>query len=343
MRVNQSNIVITIVCVMLLSSCTKTKNEYVIRVDMRKEHDAGRFNPEQGDKICIAGPWNEWNKEHDSLTNSNGTWIYTIAADRFIKNNHDTVEFKLILRPGVGREVINQGWENVPIRKIPASAFLKKNTIFVFSEIFDSRETFNITFHVGINNQKVLGFFRPEDGDTVAVCGSFCAWSQDGVPMKDENGSGIYSVTLPVRQNPSVPLIFKYRILHRRKAILPNQGWETMPNRQWMVTDSTMDIPSVEFNNIKRVARFIIDTKQWEQNGSFNRKRGDVLRIKLLLDGKESLSDGLFQVDNHVYETALIIPLSVKDVRWQVVKNVNEEMTPLKAVTVDVNGTKITL
>ena len=253
------------------------------------------------------------------------------------------MEFKFVFHAGDGRDVANQGWETIKNRKITLANLEKKNPVYIFNEVYDARETFEVTFRVGMNNQKILGFFRPETGDEVVVSGSFCEWSSQGIPMKDEDGAGIYSLKLTVKQNPQEPFEYRYRIISKRKAILPNKGWETQVNRQWSLTNSTTELPYAEFNDIRRVARFIIDTKQWEQEGKFKPQRGDILQIKLLLDGKENLSDALFQVKDHTYETALIIPLTVKDVQWQVVRNIKEEITQIKNVEVDLKGAVITL
>jgi hypothetical protein len=335
----------------LLAACSKTSNEakYIIRVDMSKEHDAGRFKSEVGDKISIAGNFNGWKEDSLFLSDAKGNWIFNIDLGKSLKNlsgkspTDDTLEFKFVVHAGDGREVDHQGWEATNNRQMTLADIKKKKPLFIFNEEYEEKETFEATITVGMNNQKVLGFFRPEEGDEVIVSGSFCGWSSKGIPMKDEDGTGIYSVTLPVKINPKELVEYKFRIMTKRKALIPNKGWETQVNRQWKLTSSMTEFPYAEFNDIRRVARFVINTEQWEQEGKFKPKKGDILQIKILLDGKESLSDALFQVKDHVYETALVIPLTAKEVQWQAVRNIKEDITQLKSVEVDLRGTTITL
>jgi hypothetical protein len=334
---------------MLLVSCTaKQGGKYQIRVDMSKEHDAGRFKPEQGDIVGVAGNFNGWNREDIMLKDQKGDWIFSGPIDNYIKKwrtggrPDDTLEFKFIIHPGGERKIANYGWEDGPNRRISASDVEKRNPILVFSEPYDGSQTYEVTFRVGMSNQKVLGFFQPESGDEVIVSGTFCNWASDGVPMKEEDGS-IYSTKVRVKQNPKEPFEYRYRIVTKRKVTQVNRGWETIVSRHWDLTDSTTEIPYTEFNDIRRVARFIIDAKEWEQQGKFMPKKGDILQIKLVLDGKETLSDALFQVGRYTYEIGLTIPLNARDVQWQVVRNIKEDLTPLRMAEVDLKGAIITL
>jgi len=330
--------------IFIFASCNKTiDKKYLVRIDMSKEHDGGRFKPELGDKINLAGSFNEWNMDTLSLSDQRGDWIFSAYVDDFLKeqkgnSSKDTLEFSFVVRLGSGRETARPGWETVKNRKIALADLEKKKPIFVFNEVYDERETFEITFRVGMNNQKVLGFFCPEAGDEVVVSGSFCNWSPEGIPMKDEDGEGVYSIKSEVKENPQKSFDYKFRIVTKRKAVLQNQGWETRENRQWSLANSTTELPYAEFNDLRRVARFTIDTKQWEQKGRFKPKRGDILQIKLSLDGKENLSDALFQVKDHIFETAMAIPLTAREIQWSVARNIKEDLTQFKSVEVDIKG-----
>jgi hypothetical protein len=337
--------------IILLSSCSKTKEQsrYIMRVDMSKEHDAGRFKPESGDKIGLSGNMNEWKREELFLADQKGDWIFTADIGEYLKGKKgiivpsDTLEFKFVLIPGDNREIKNRGLETIDIRKITLAVLEKKNPVFVFNEVLDERENFDVTFRVGMNNQKVLGFFRPNEGDRMIVSGSFCGWTDEGIAMKDEDGSGIYEIKIPVKQKPGEIMEYKFRILIKRRAILPNQGWETVDNRQVVLSESQIELPYAEFNDMRRVARFVINTMQLEEKRKFMPKKGDILQIKLILDGKEHFTDALFQVKPHTFETAMIIPLTVKSVKWQIVRNLKEDISMLKDAEVDLRGSVITL
>jgi hypothetical protein len=318
-------------------------------VDMSKEHDAGRFKPEEGDKLSVACNFNAWKENDLFLKDEKGDWMYTVNLDVFFATKRgfftaeDTLEFRFVVHADSNRHVENKGWENIKNRHMTWTYLEKKKPVFTYNEEFDEREKFDVTFRVGMNNQKVLGFFHPELGDEIVVSGNFCKWSLKGVSMKDEQGDGVYSVTFPVKQNPKKPLDYRFRMIPKRKVILPDAGWESVPNRQWALTTPQVEIPYAEFNDVRRILRFTINTQPWEQAGKFHPSKGDIVQVRLLLDGKESLSEALFQIKDHTYETALIIPLTVKDVRWQVVRNMKEDLTQAKNVDVDLKGTVVTL
>lgn len=334
---------------LLQLSCRKAneQNNHVLSVDMSIEHDSGRFKPELGDKVFVTGNFTEWNKDGVLLSDIKGNWIYSANINDYLKRRTenlspiDTLEFNFFLRTGDSRELSNHGWEAVARRKITRTKLESKSPVFIYNVIYDGAEPIEVTFRVGMNNQKTLGFFQPEKGDEVVVSGSFCAWSLEGVALKDEDGSGVYSQKITVKQNPEKPIEYRFRMRTKRKAILPNQGWETQSIRQAVLSLSSAELPYVEFNNVRRVARFIIDTKRWETERKFKPLQGDILQIKLILDGKENLTDALFQVNEHEYETALMIPLNIREVQWQVIKNMKEELTISQKAEVGLNGTII--
>jgi hypothetical protein len=326
-------------------SCNKAgqQNHYVLQVDMSKEHDAGRFKPEQGDKLFVAGNFNGWKKYEVMLSDLKGNWIYSANIDDYLERKgapSDTLGFNFLIQSGPGREVLNQGWETIPMRKIAISRLTTQSPVFVYNEVFDEKESFDVTFTVGMNNEETLGFFQPDKGDEIVVSGSFCNWSSQGVALDDQS-SGIYSKKITLRQNPNDPLEYRFRIIPKRKAVIPDQGWETRPVRQAVLSKSSVELPYAEFNDIRRVARFVINSGEWEQEGKFRPLKGDILQIKLLLDGKQTLSDALFQVGEKKFETAIMIPLTVRDVQWQVMEDMKNELTPIQDVQVGLNGAVI--
>jgi len=98
-----------------LSGCYSGGTEkYTIAVDMSTEQKEGRFQPENGDYITLAGNFNDWNRNKLILKNDDNNLIYSTAIDRLLLTddfNSDTLQFKFIHHSGDGREVANQGWE----------------------------------------------------------------------------------------------------------------------------------------------------------------------------------------------------------------------------------------
>ncbi|MBN2571861.1 MAG: hypothetical protein JXA68_07005, partial [Ignavibacteriales bacterium] len=54
--------------------------------------------------------------------------------------------------------------------------------------------------------------------------------------------------------------------------------------------------------------------------------------------GKETLTDPLFYVDKYRYETAVVIPMSAREIKWCIVKNIKEEITEQQVVEIGVEG-----
>jgi hypothetical protein len=144
-----------IIFILILISCNEN---HFIRIDMSKEHDNGYFQPEKGDRIGLAGNFNNWRADTLFLTDENGDWIFSIpVAD--VANKEDTLQFKFKIQSGEKRIAANSGWEGISNRKIAVSDLIKDTPVFVYNEVYDKKETIEITFTVGTSNQQLLGFF----------------------------------------------------------------------------------------------------------------------------------------------------------------------------------------
>lgn len=329
----------------LIFSCTKD-NVKLIRLDMSKEHDAGRFKPETGSRVSIAGNFNTWQSAEYFLTDEDEDWIYTIPVNEILKNSNqplDTLIFKFYQISGDERSFneIEQR-EKLGSRKMAYQYLLDKGPLFIFSQPYDEKIEVVVKFTVGTSNQKTLGYFKPQLGDKIIVSGSFCNWDPEGLVLNDEDKDDIYILTSDMRIYKNSPFEYKYCIRNNREAILLNSGWENIKNRTAVVSD-TIELPYVEFGNMRRVVRFIVNTKKWENGKLFNPLKGDILQINLSLDGKEILTDALIQVEKNIYETAAIIPLNVKTIRYQIMKNIKHPLTKMKNIEVDLKGTIIKL
>jgi len=318
-----------------------TKQRHFICLDLSKEHDAGRFMPDKGDMVFIKGDFTNDEKFDLSLDDSDGDWIYTVLLNDILQQSSepvDTMKFSFLIKTGDNRYIPNNGKEAIPLRIVLLKDIYDKKPIFIFNEVFDDRPEVEVTFTVGVANQKVLGFFEPKKGDVMVVTGDFCKWDERGIPMNGNKNDDIFSVTIPIKYDPDQAVQYKYRILTNRKVILPNNGWEGVPNRALAISKDVVNAPYAEFSDLRRVARFIIDTKSLEKDGKFNPLKGDILQINLSLDGQENLSDALVFVEEYQYETAVVIPLTVKDLKWQLIKNIKEALTEWQSVEVGLKG-----
>lgn len=313
----------------------------IIRVDMSKEHDSGIFKPGDGDKVFVAGNFDGWKKNGILLSNVKGNWLYSADIYDYLKKEKelslDSLEFNFVIQSGDHRDLPNEGWETIAARRVPLSEIESRSPIFTYNTAYVPKETFRVTFTVGMRDQETLGFFKPQDGDRVIVSGNFCNWSPQGVALH-RKGDGIYSRKITLRLNPNDPFRYLFRVVASRKALIPNRGWETVAHRQAALSAPTIQLPFAEFNGVRRAARFIINPAKWEQEGIFQPMKGDILQIRLMFDGKPFLSDRMFRVNKHRYETAIEVPLSVRHVRWQVVENMKHKLTHLRSVDASLNG-----
>lgn len=188
-------------------------------------------------------------------------------------------------------------------------------------------------FRVNMSNQKVLGYFKPEMGDKVAVTGSFNSWSE-GIVLKQQD-SLVYGLAFPVKVRKHESLVYKYILIpdaeRKEEFIMPNSGWEFTDNRLYRegsVTDY--------FNDQKRVLRVFI-TKDWIAKKA-NLKQDDVLHLKLMWNGSHSRNYRLEPNGKGAYETAIQIPESAADVGAKIIVNYEQELYVFDKIKVGVKG-----
>ena len=121
---------------------------------------------------------------------------------------------------------------------------------------------------------------------------------------------------------------------------LPNKGINT--DTLGYLSYDHVDLPNSAFNRQRRVARFIIDTRRWQQEGTFRPKSGDILQVQLKLDKDTILTDPLEKVDEYTYERSVTIPMKVRETEWSVVKNRNNKLTQMRHQEIDADGKIIT-
>ncbi len=320
---------------LLLISCQQASDS-VIRIDMSSQHDEGYFNPENGDKIAIAGFFNDWNPNTDFLKDSDGDWIYEFE----LKEPADTLEFKFVIRSETNMDLPNSGWELIPNRIIKSSVLTEQNPVFEFNLPWQASSYEDIEFSVSLNNQEVLGFFDPEK-DKVIVSGTFLDWDPEGIQLWDDDEDGVYEITMPVQMSSTKPHLFKYRIVKSSdfNGYVPNGGWEQLDDR---VLDKE-DIQRTYFNNQKRIARFVISEDWLKQTSSAGVKPNDMFQIRFHVGETSYFSDELVKTKTLDYETSVEIPMNIGTVRWEVVKNQSEALSGIYEHIVTHNGALIEL
>jgi hypothetical protein len=323
------------------------KKKAIIYLDMSKQHDQGLFKPESGDQMLIAGNFNNWDTNIAYMRDEDNDWIYSIDLFSIAGKKlspADTIEFNFYKRIKLETEEAHDYSikEKISIRKIVLANLMENKPTFIFNQETDQPTIAKIIFTVGTANQQVLGFFNPQKGDEVVVSGDFCNWNSDGITMLDTDNDSIYKITIPIKYSSGRSILYKYR-LKSQNTVIPNNGWESVNNRMLLIQGDSAATPFIEFNNMHRVLRFIINTASWGKKQKFQPRKNDILQIKLITDEKMTLSNPLMKVNRFTYETAIVVPANIKKVEWQLILNKNQSLTALKEVQVGFNGKIIKL
>lgn len=77
------------------------------------------------------------------------------------------------------------------------------------------------------------------------------------------------------------------------------------------------------------------------QNVVFTPKSGDILQVRLVLDGDSVLTDPLVRTAPHTYEQSVLVPLDISEVRWHLVWNTHKALTKVKKISVPLSGNLI--
>ncbi len=341
-----SRAVVLIAGSVLFFACGRSEpGQVMIRVDMAAEHDAGRFNPNAGDRTAIAGPFNNWQPDAEQLRDDENDWYYGIPLTSLTSPDTDSLEFKFVILPGPGRSVPNSGWETLPNRRVAVADLARHRPVMTYNEPWGPEQETPVTFRAGMAGQQVLGFFDPGRGDRVVVTGTFTGWDPQGIPLRADTG-GVYSLRLPVTYRPDEPVRYKFRILPGQPdVLLPNGGWEQRPDRELSLPainpGGAFDAGFAWFGDQVRIARFVVDTGRWLDNETFRPGQGDLLQVELNLDGTVRRTPALVKTREGWWETSVEIPLEAREVSWRVVKNLEEELTRFEKVRVPPEGAVI--
>ena len=313
-----------------LTSCDKGEN-VILRIDLAREHDEGRFNPDAGDQVFIAGNFNDWQSQSVFLTDTDGDWVYETTLSEI----PDTVSFKFGIQSSVNKDLANGGWEVVPNRSVVKEVLVSDAPVFEFNRSWKRNVEVQIPFAVSMSNQQVLGFFDP-DKDKVVVTGSFMGWDPIGITLKDEDKDLIYEATVPVSIKNGKPEQYKYRIAKNESSTgyLPNNGWEFLDDRLLISEEERVDY----FNNQKRIARFQISEAYLQDSLNVTMKKGDILQIRLTGSDFDFLSSEMIETKEGKYETSVQISMNVSNFKWYITKNTNDYLFESRYIVVTQNG-----
>ncbi|MEX0610258.1 MAG: hypothetical protein WD016_08800 [Balneolaceae bacterium] len=319
--------------------CNSASDELWLKVDMASLHDEGLFKPDEGDKISLAGSFNDWEAGEYYLQDIEDNWVYSYNLNELITEETGELEFKFVITSAKNRELVNGGWERIPNRSITPEDIRREQPVLNFNKPWSPLVTKKLSFRLNMSNQKVLGFFDPDMGDKVAVTGSFNNWNEEGVLLEPAEDSLVYQFTFPAEVRKHEPLVYTYLIIpgtgRNEKVVMPNKGREFINNRYYRE-----ELATEYFNNQKRVLRVEL-TEEWIAQKTL--KQDDVLHLKLMWNGSQSRNYRMEPMGEGAYETALQIPETAADLKAKVMVNYEEEVYELNIIKVGLEGGSLLL
>tara|TARA_R110002096_G_scaffold278212_2_gene472216 strand:+ start:2102 stop:3097 length:996 start_codon:yes stop_codon:yes gene_type:complete len=327
-----NKLVVVIFVHLMFINCTRVQDPPKIKVDMSAMHDQGLFKPEQGDKLSIAGSFNDWEPDAQNLMDEDGDWIFeTSLSDTDFK---ETTEFKFVIVSDNQMDLPNSGWEVIPNRQINVETLRNESPILTYNKPWSPLITEDLTFRVNMNNQKVLGFFDPEKGDKVVVAGTFNDWDEQGIRLDRIDFTLTYELTFPVQKRKHENTRYKYRISSLEMDEVINDGWELIDERIY-TTSTGLEY----FNNQKRVLNLTFSEEWIQEQTKLN--KDDVFYAKLEWNNETQNYRFTKNEISNTYEVAVQIPEVITDVDVVIVKNLEEEIFRKENIIVPLNGKEI--
>jgi hypothetical protein len=164
----------------------------VFQVNMSVKMLEGTFIPDSGDIVRVAGGFNGWGASTDTLFDGDGDSVYSKAVNIAENSN---ILYKFLKTPRGNLE-----WEdNIGGNReftVPVGGGAIPIVYFDNDALVSVPITANINWQVDMTTMSMLGWFRPDLGDSVQVRGGFNAWGGD-VMQENLFSPGAYEFTRP--------------------------------------------------------------------------------------------------------------------------------------------------
>ncbi|MBN2572164.1 MAG: hypothetical protein JXA68_08555, partial [Ignavibacteriales bacterium] len=221
---------------MVLFACQSPQKQS-IKVELSEQINYGLFSVNSNDKIKIV-IYNENKNDTINLNKTENEIFCSIDAEQLLEqitNLTDTIKFNFLIIAGDKRVLPNNGLENIGKRKIyitnsnllpveNATDQIHNELLYSFDKPYEVKLFSEVTFRVGMSSQIILGFFEPED-DQIFVYINKELQSQGDRPIvarMESEGNDIFSVKVPIFYKPNALITYRFRIITKRNAVLPN-------------------------------------------------------------------------------------------------------------------------
>ena len=247
------------------------------RVDMRAQIAGGIFNPDADDKVYVNGGFNNWTEVDEMFEDFELDGRYEVSVDiEWVPGQE--IEYKYRMIAGDGRSMPNDGWEGRENRIIDFTG----EDISLEYRFFDditlddilSRDV-DITFRIDMNNATDVDDTTQIEFETLWIAGStpplFWIWDhmdddRDHLELLDDNGDGIYEVTITIPEGQSRRIEYKYAIdLHGET--LPSKPYAFGYQESDFAENRVIEIPPGTFS-------LIVDDPTW---GEWDRDWEDII------------------------------------------------------------------
>jgi hypothetical protein len=274
-----------------------------------------------------------------------GTWKLSVnELTRGLHRPSDTLHFRFFLADEASdRKTGSLLKKEKEMRSVSLSDLLDENVVMEFGQPWQPGQLYKVTFQVDMNNQKVLGFFRPDEGDRVAVSGSWCGWCRPGVIL-EPSGNGIWQNTVRFSAKPGNAEQYRFSIQTERDVIMPAGGVETV-RRQIKLTENPEEVSSDHpqefhaglafYNNQRRVVRFIaesdgVDIKESHGGQNVMQNKADYY-VHIWYENLPApeRSEPMMRVSDQRWEMVFMVPPGVDTLGWAVTNGQARAVKPI--------------
>ncbi|CUT02297.1 carbohydrate-binding module family 20 domain-containing protein [Candidatus Chrysopegis kryptomonas] len=137
-------------------------------------------------------------------------------------------------------------WESDPNREVTINRDTTLRWTTFDRKVIAPAKTVNLYFSVDMSVYQMIGYFYPDSGDVVLVCGSFNGWGEQNQLSPSTLEPGIWEGFIPITAAPGDFIEYKYYIKTgtNNQARVPNSGWEPGSNYRYTFTDAdTQEVP----------------------------------------------------------------------------------------------------
>ncbi len=248
------------------------------------------------------------------------TW--RIAIDDILADIDHPADSLLLRMFVTGSDRDGGSYKEDIIRTLALSDLFDEEVVLTYNQPWPVKEAYPLRFEVDMSNQKVLGFFKPDEGDHVTVTGSWCGWCRQGVKLQ-QGDEGTWKAEVEVRVRPGSEVRWRYGIETERQAFLPNEGLEKKMRRLMLpeVPQARHELPTAWFNDQKRVVRVRAEAEP-EVAGSLDPE------VHLFYDGATNPAriEPMMPVSDANWEMAFMVPEETGRLRWRVLSAAQRQL-----------------